>query len=288
MEDLKIWIVEDEPPMARFIRSLAEAEGGFCVTGVFESAEEAWRCFEKGEKADVVLSDIRMAEMDGIELLGRLRKQNKELYLVIISGYRMFEYARKAIQLDVEEYITKPIDPKEFSKVLKKIYAEREEQELKQKKAEFEEKLSEADAKELEDLIPVGDFGLFKTLYLKEVLQKEEEGVRKKEKILFEKIVRFTESEMNRYYSLAEISSLFKVSQPYIRKIFKMYAKSTYNEYLLEQKIEFAKMLFQNNPEIRIKDVADAVGIEQFYFSTIFSKNTGMTPTDYKQKLKTS
>lgn len=44
----------------------------------------------------------------------------------------------------------------------------------------------------MEDLIPVGDFGLFKTLYLKEVLQKEEEGVRKKEKILFEKIVRFT------------------------------------------------------------------------------------------------
>ena len=48
MEDLKIWIVEDEPPMARFIRSLAEAEEGFCVTGVFESAEEAWHCFEKG------------------------------------------------------------------------------------------------------------------------------------------------------------------------------------------------------------------------------------------------
>lgn len=77
MKDLKIWIVEDEPPMARFIRSLAEAEGGFCVTGVFESAEEAWRCFEKGEKADVVLSDIRMAERWASNFLEGFEKRTR-------------------------------------------------------------------------------------------------------------------------------------------------------------------------------------------------------------------
>ena len=87
---------------------------------------------------------------------------------------------------------------------------------------------------------------------------------------------------MEKNYSLSEICQVYGVSQPYIRKIFRKYTHCTYSKYVSEKKITFAKQLIESNPDILIKDVAEAVGVETFYFSNIFSKSIGMTPSEYK------
>ena len=110
----------------------------------------------------------------------------------------------------------------------------------------------------------------------------EKDGESSKEHDIVKSIISLVEQNMNKNYSLSEISCFYGLSQPYIRKIFKKYTGSSYNKYVLEQKILFAKQILQENPDILIKDVADALGYEQFYFSTVFNKNTGMTPTEYK------
>ena len=64
------------------------------------------------ESPDLVLTDIRMPGMSGLEMIERLRSAKSDLSFIILSGYRDFEYARQAIALGVTQYLTKPLDEK--------------------------------------------------------------------------------------------------------------------------------------------------------------------------------
>ena len=102
---IRTLIVEDEPPTARFVRNLVEREQEFEVTEMCESAEAAVHVLEKNPELELIITDIRLAEMSGLELLKKVRQADREIRLIIISGYKMFEYAREAIRLNIEDYI---------------------------------------------------------------------------------------------------------------------------------------------------------------------------------------
>lgn len=70
--------------------------------------------------ADVLLTDIRMPFLNGLELISQLRSTNPSLRFIIFSAYDDFEYARRAIDLDVVHYLLKPVDEQEFCEVLRK------------------------------------------------------------------------------------------------------------------------------------------------------------------------
>ena len=59
---------------------------------------------------DVILTDIRMPVMDGLQMLQELRNENNDTSAVILSGYEDFEYARSAMKLGVSDYILKPLN----------------------------------------------------------------------------------------------------------------------------------------------------------------------------------
>ncbi|MFQ7768253.1 MAG: response regulator [Fusicatenibacter saccharivorans] len=84
------------------------------------NGEEALEVFEK-EKIDVLLTDINMPFMDGIELLSRIHEEYPGTEIVIFSGYDEFSYAKKAISYGVSAYILKPVNPEEFKKVVGEI-----------------------------------------------------------------------------------------------------------------------------------------------------------------------
>lgn len=83
------------------------------------NGEEALEVFEK-EKIDVLLTDINMPFMDGIELLSRIHEAYPGTETVIFSGYDEFSYAKKAISYGVFAYILKPVNPEEFERWLVK------------------------------------------------------------------------------------------------------------------------------------------------------------------------
>ena len=84
------------------------------------NGEEALEVFEK-EKIDVLLTDINMPFMDGIELLSRIHEEYPGTETVIFSGYDEFSYAKKAISYGVSAYILKLVNPEEFKKVVGEI-----------------------------------------------------------------------------------------------------------------------------------------------------------------------
>jgi len=69
-------------------------------------------------KPDFVISDIKMPVYDGIELIEKTREAGLDPYFVLLSGYRLFEYARSAIALNVVDYLLKPVDEEQLNKVL--------------------------------------------------------------------------------------------------------------------------------------------------------------------------
>lgn len=82
------------------------------------NGKEALSLWEK-EPVDLVVTDVEMPVMNGLNLLKEIRSRDERVRFVILTGYDEFEYARKAIQLDVEDYILKPIDEVQLETVVK-------------------------------------------------------------------------------------------------------------------------------------------------------------------------
>ena len=111
---LSILIVEDE----KFIRKgLVEFhpwnQWGYERIECASDGKEGYKCILKN-RPDVVITDIRMPGMDGIEMIREARRAGYENKFIIISGYADFEYAQKAIEYDVMAYLLKPIRASEL------------------------------------------------------------------------------------------------------------------------------------------------------------------------------
>lgn len=117
---VRVAIVEDEPPMLRFLHKLLSGMEGFSIAAECRNAEEMLEAINE-KKVDLLISDIRMPGMDGLKLAEKYRSMSADMHIVIVTGYRSFEYAKTAIDLNIDAFITKPIDQEEFRKVLSRI-----------------------------------------------------------------------------------------------------------------------------------------------------------------------
>lgn len=127
----KLIIVEDENIVRSGLEHGTDWAGlGFEVAGTATNGIEALKLVEQCNP-DVVLTDIRMPDMNGIELMRILRNQYADIEIVILSGYSDFEYARSAVKYQAYEYLTKPIDEQElirtFQSIKQKIRSKRQE-----------------------------------------------------------------------------------------------------------------------------------------------------------------
>jgi Response regulator containing CheY-like receiver domain and AraC-type DNA-binding domain len=119
----KVIVADDEKLIARSIsRRIEQFGGSFEVVAQAGTGLEALS-LTRSLMPDVVFSDIKMPEMDGLELLSRLRETNPSILCVIVSGYSDFEYTRAAIQNSAVDYLLKPVNPEELNQLLRKLEA---------------------------------------------------------------------------------------------------------------------------------------------------------------------
>ena len=117
----KIMLVDDEEEVRKsIINKIDWADAGFEVIGDAENGKDALEKIEQNEP-DVVLTDIKMPYMDGLTMAETIRQLYPSVKIVIFSGFDEFEYAKKAIKLNVIEYILKPVNVEELTAILKKI-----------------------------------------------------------------------------------------------------------------------------------------------------------------------
>ena len=117
----KVLVVDDEDMIREGIASgVPWAELGFEVSGQAVNGVEAIGLIKKNTP-DVVLTDIRMPKMDGIELIEYLSTNCARIKIIIISGYSDIEYFKSAINNRVFGYLLKPTEYGEFQKVFKDV-----------------------------------------------------------------------------------------------------------------------------------------------------------------------
>jgi two-component system response regulator YesN len=107
----KILLVDDEPIMCEGLRlTVPWEETGAEVVGVAQDGLEALDWLEANGHVDIILSDVRMPIMDGLEMAERLHKLPKVPKVILLSGYDDFEYARRAMRVGVKNYLLKPVE----------------------------------------------------------------------------------------------------------------------------------------------------------------------------------
>ena len=134
---LKVFLVEDEFVMREGIKNNIDWNShGYEFCGEASDGELAFPMIQK-LNPDIVITDIKMPFMDGLELSRLIKKELPFTEIIILSGYEEFEYAKEAIKIGVSQYLTKPINGEELLREVdllsEKISEKRKEREIREK-----------------------------------------------------------------------------------------------------------------------------------------------------------
>lgn len=124
MDLYKVLLVDDE---SMILKGMEEGinwqEFGFEVAGTASNGQEAWEMIQN-DRPDILISDIRMPFMNGLELVKTLNENYIKMKVILVSGYDDFEYAQQAIRYGVSEYLLKPISVPQMEELLKRMHQE--------------------------------------------------------------------------------------------------------------------------------------------------------------------
>lgn len=117
---MRILVVEDEVKIRKGIASLINRHTEHTVIGEAKNGVEGYEMALR-HLPEVVITDIRMPEMDGLQMMQKLQEKGGPWHFVILSGYSEFEYAKQALRCGAEDYLLKPLAPEDVTGLLSSI-----------------------------------------------------------------------------------------------------------------------------------------------------------------------
>lgn len=237
------------------------------MAGNGEEALEIMR--QEGMQVDILLADIRMPFMNGLKLSEIAKKENEDIFIVLISSYGDFEYAQQAVRVHVNDYLLKPVDENEFCNVIRRAL---DNLEKKQEKIERRKKLMDA--------WHTASFyekdHILEKLILGENDEDEEEKSR--ERNAAQMAVRLIEENFAEDISVEWVAEQIYLSAGYLSKIFKKETGQSVLQYITRCRLQKAEELLKKTNK-KIADISREVGYDNpSYFGLIFKKAFGMTP----------
>ncbi len=157
---ITVFLVEDEFLIRKSIKENIDWEKeGFSFVGEAGDGELALPLI-KEKKPNILITDVKMPFMDGLELATLVKQEFPQTKIVILSGFREFEYAKKAISIGVTEYLSKPIASEQLLEVIKKI------------KVQIEEEQEEESLRQMYQEEMKSKFALERNMFLTRILEK--------------------------------------------------------------------------------------------------------------------
>jgi len=241
-----VLIVEDEFLELEFIKSIV-AEDLFPNDKIItcESGIQAVK-LAKQYRPDIIVMDILIPEMDGLQALQEIKKFLPQAGVVILSAYSDFSYAQKAIHLRVQEYLLKPIKPSVFKQVF---------------------------------------HDLLTTVAACQVHADEEITEPKINQIYFiEKSIKYIHDNFKQKLSLQLVASYVFVNPQYFSRIFKKEIGVTYIDYVNRLKIEHACKLLETTSYPAYRISGECGFNDPSYFNRVFVQQMNMTPKAYRRE----
>ena len=260
----KFLVVDDEEIVRRGFRTkIAWEEAGFEFLEPCKNGQEAIQRIAL-EHPDVVMTDICMPLVDGLEVAAHVADRFPEIIVIVLSGYDEFEYARSALRSRVAEYLLKPITSRELSALVVKLKTRLDETALRRSELNASLQIGLPASDEMSDLFNAKGSRSFALTKVAEAREYIERNYAKKK------------------LSIDEISRDLFISPSYLSRLLKHHLGKTFVDALTDFRVEKAKQLISSS-DLNIYAVANAVGYsDTHYFSTIFKKATGMTPSEYR------
>lgn len=247
-------IIEDSYPLRQgMILTVAWRALDCYVAGEADNGEDGLKLI--GElKPAIVITDIRMPGMDGLDMIERMRAAGGDAVCIVISAYGEFEYAQRAIRFGVSEFLVKPFETSQLMSALKSAV----------RRAEQVRHMRQIEEKKV---MLYGDF------------LAEEGDIKGK---YAEHAVNYIKAHYAESIGIADIASALAMSESHLSRVFKESMGYTLGEYLVNYRVSVACELLRD-VNLRVSEVASKVGYgDQRYFSVVFRRIVGLTPNDYR------
>lgn len=265
---LKVLIIDDEEMIREGLRKAIDWTSLGCeIIGEAEDGDEGIEMVDT-LKPDIVITDIRMPGLSGLEMISRIKELKYDCMTIIITGFRDFDYAQEAIRLGAFRLLVKPTKSEDIINVIKEAASE-----IKRKRESEKEFITmRKKVKEFYGLkdhsedaeVPVSGENLSSSAFL------------------VTRALSFIKENYSKNLDLKTVADTLYVSTWHLSKILKKETGSNFIDILNEVRVEEAKKLL-SDPKYKVYEIAETVGFTDVpYFTKLFKKVTGMTPVEYK------
>lgn len=247
----RVLIVEDEELLRKgLIFTFDWASLSCLIVGEARNGAEGLELIDT-LKPDLVITDIKMPVMDGLTMLDHFKQASFES--IIMTGFEEFDYAKKAIELNVAKYITKPIDETELTDAIREII-----QKINQKK-------------HYQALESNRQFSLIKNI--------------NNQNVQFDKyskqIIEYIEKNYQTRTNLEDLAQELKISVGYVAKVFKESTGYSVNDYLNRYRISKSIELLKLD-QYKLFEIAEMCGFSEYkYFHRVFRLYLKMSPKEF-------
>ena len=256
----KVMIIDDEPIIVEGLSKSIDWEKYHCqVVATAHNGREGKKLIEE-KRPDMVFLDICMPEMDGLTMVAALQSEYKDMLVTVLTGFRDFEYAQRALHLGVCRFLLKPSNMTELEEAISYMVSRLDEQ----GGLAATEKAAEGEP------------------------QKPGEIVENAQEAAGNFIVRNAIAYMEEHYAekiyLNDVAEQIYVSQWHLSKLLNKELGQNFSEVLNGIRIKKAEELLKD-PSLRIGDIAEEVGfLDVAHFSRIFKKITGVSANEYRNR----
>lgn len=246
---LSMILVDDEDIIREGLRDCVDwASMGIAICGEASNGKEALVKLRE-LRPDIVLTDVVMPGMNGIELIQSIREERLPVAIIVLSAFENFHYIQSALRHDAADYLVKPFNETELSLVMNKVV-----QQVNRNKV-----ISE---------------------YVPEHTLLPETGSR--EHRISQDIVKVIEKRYAEKLTVQDIANEISLSINHLMSIFKKETGETVNDFLTKVRMRHAKRLLRD-PLVKIYEIAEEIGYaDPNYFAKAFKKHTGLSPKEYR------
>ena len=259
----KVAIIDDEPLIVEGLSKTMAWEKWNCqVAGCAYNGREGMELIRE-ERPDIVITDINMPEMDGLMMIAGLKSEFPDMQIIILTGYREFEYARRAIELGVLRFLLKPSKMNELEEAIEAATSRLEQMGISVTEQSGNNEKPSSGSEEGKEGTGEPENNEANSFIVKNALEYIRENSQEK-------------------LRLADVADQVYVSQWHLSKLLNKHTGKTFSDILNGARMEKSKELLKD-PSLRICDVAEMVGFQDLaHFSRVFKKMEGMSANEYR------